>query len=193
MTNISPVANPTTSGTGLQFSSDHSSITTELEAQKRSQSKGQDELDVRTGEGLRQVEFIPISARPRTRGVPDRVLLDRANDVLDNIESSDPATMSLSLESLRYVTCELWTSVANCSQVHQSILTLIESLLTSMESVSRSQAAALRGAFKDLGGPALTESHLDVLQSQFIDEGYNPLAAFSSMEDGNGSGDDSSS
>jgi len=51
--------------------------------------------------------------------------------------------------------------------------------LNAAEKITPGLAAALRGATRDLRNPVLTETYAEIIRSQFIDEGYNPLAIIS--------------
>lgn len=136
-----------------------------------------------TGEAISgRVEFRPDSRKPLT-GTLDRSALLRATELTDNIESESEDELALTFESLRCAVSILWSSAANASIHHQDVLSLISSAITSDTSMNRDRAAALRGAFKDLASPLLTAQHVDVIQSQFIDVGYNPLEILSEFLD----------
>lgn len=146
-------------------------------------------LESGTGEGIGSIHFEPTVNRIRGAEKLDPRLLEKSVQTLDGIERLPAEDMSLAIESLRYVVCELWLSAARASQSHRSVLAIVESLVSSVETVTSSQAAALCGAFNDLRQPVITEQHLDVIRSQFIDEGYNPMAILSGLEsdpDGDG-------
>jgi hypothetical protein len=136
---------------------------------------------MKTGEGVDGVIFEP-SHRAYGAGKLDPSLLDRASELLDGIENASPEQMSLTIESLRFVACELWHSAEKASQYHQSLLALVEGMLLANECLNANQAATLRGAISDLASNSLNENYLDVVRSRFVDDGYSPLSVLSSME-----------
>lgn len=113
---------------------------------------------------------------------PDPVLLQRAADLLDDIESLDPESLALTIESLRNVVCKLWFTAASATVYHHSILANVESFLLSHDSVDSGQAAALRGAIKDLSLRSIGEQHASVVRSQFVDQGQKSLAILGDVE-----------
>jgi hypothetical protein len=106
----------------------------------------------------------------------DRDLLDRASELLVDIENQGRAEWETVLESLKCVANRLWPSVAKSSQYHRSILALIESLLTQISNLESGQASALRGAFSDLRILKLGEAQVNAVRSSFVDAGFRPLA-----------------
>lgn len=123
----------------------------------------------------------PLSRSIQDSGRVDPGLLERAMDLLEDVEHLEPDDLALTMESLRNAVCKLWLSVSGATVYHQSILANIESFLLSHESVNAGQAAALRGAVKDLKLTAIGEQHAEVVRSQFIDQGQKPLAFLSDL------------
>src|SRR5690348_6735733 len=149
-------------------------------------SRKSSNLSEGTGSTLGAIRFEPVSQRMRGVGQLDGSLLERAAEILDGIDHVDHQTMILAIESLKYVATELWASAAKASPYHQSILAAVDTLLRSNEGITDAQAVALRGAFKDLGQPKLSEQYVDVVISSLVDVGYNPLAPLSAMESSDG-------
>jgi hypothetical protein len=157
---------PTIAATGPQWDA--------VDSLRRSGSSSQDGA---TGTATKSpARFEPSISRLRGGERLDPALLERAAEVLEDIEHADPEAMSLGIESLRYVTCQLWLTAALASMYHRSILAIVESVILSAEQITAGQAVALRGAIKDLAQPKLSEQFVDVVRSRFIDEGHNPLA-----------------
>lgn len=150
-------------------------------ASRRAHSRGSDTGNV-TSTDVGAVRFEAAPRRPKATKQLDPVLLSRTEELLDDVEYRDPEGMALAIDSLRCVLCELWETASLASQYHQSILTQAEGLVRTAESISQSQAAALRGAIADLGRDDLTETHVEVSRSRFIEEGFNPLAILGNME-----------
>ena len=117
----------------------------------------------------------------------DRSLLRRAAVLLEDVEHQPIDDQAVALESLRNVAFRLWTSAERASIYHRSVLAMVESFLSEgRESVSGSQAAALRGAVKDLSLDSIGEQHAKVIRSQFIDSGQKPLSMFGRSDTGGG-------
>jgi len=139
-----------------------------------------------TGGGIDRVEFRPLAGRVRPGGRLDGSLLERATDILDDLEDTTAQEeIVLAIESLRCVVCELWITAAGASQHHQSILAILESFLRTTESVKPGQLSAVRGAFADLTAAVLSQEHVDINRSRFIDEGYSPLSCVDEVEHAN--------
>jgi hypothetical protein len=128
----------------------------------------------------------PTGRASKRRPRVDQSLLLRAAELLEGIEDVNDEDLTLTLEALRCVVFELWISVAEATQFHQSILAIVESFLLSREHLDGGQAAALRGAIKDLNLPLLGEQHVEVIRSQFIDQGHRPLAILSEYNGADG-------
>jgi len=142
-----------------------------------------------TGADVERARLEPQPRRRRTSGRLDRRLLSRAGEILENIEGLEEAEMALAIESLRCILCELWNTAASATSQHQSILAIAESMVNAVDSISLAQAAALRGAIVDLERDNLTETHVEVTRSRFIEEGYNPLAILSETSPADGGGE----
>ncbi len=137
-----------------------------------------------TGDGeFQRARFEPVGRSHTAPKSFNQGLLEKAEELLDNIESAEKDVSILKLESVRHVICELWNTSTYTSLQHQSLLALIEAFLAHIDLLQIEQAAALRGAFKDLAFPRLTEQHLDVIRSGLIDVGHNPLVAFSDISE----------
>lgn len=137
----------------------------------------------RTGEDtVQNVRFEPIGRATRKSKFLDRGLLEMSEELLEDIESAEADDAMMKMESLRYATCQLWSSATSASLQHQSLLALIESFVAERNSLDYTQAASLRGAIKDLSLHRLTEQHLEIIRSGLIDAGHNPLIAFSDVE-----------
>lgn len=135
-----------------------------------------------TGEsGIAGVEFRPSTIGTRKDGRLDRTVLSRAQELLEDIENETPEGVSVSMEALRFVVAELWRSALKSSEMHRAVLAVIESALLSSDEISANRAAAFRGAFRDLAAAIISPQHLEVIQSQFIDQGYNPMALLSDL------------
>jgi hypothetical protein len=159
-------------------------VTESLPHDPRSARQGKGaEVWVPTGETVTEMPMRPTGRGNKRRPKIDQSLLMRAAGLLDGIEDLNDEDLTLTLEALRCVVFELWISVAEATQFHQSILAIVESFLLSREHLDPGQAIALRGAIKDLNLPLLGEQHVEVIRSQFIDQGLKPLAILSEYND----------
>ena len=113
---------------------------------------------------------------PAEAGILDQVLLGRARDALDSLNLDDPAEMTVQVADLAARLCELWDCACDSSQRHQSVLALAEGAAMSWSLVTEGQVEALRMAIDYLCQDELTDTHVDLLRSRLIDEGYNPFA-----------------
>ena len=122
------------------------------------------------------------SRRPRAykSGLIDKTLLDRAFELLDSLDPGDAYETPLHLNSLAGTLMALWESAADCSQLHQDILAILENAVTCMRAddtlvLTESRLRVLREALNDLRQPQLAGAHVEVARSQFIREGFPPL------------------
>jgi len=142
-----------------------------------------------TGDDVERLRLETQPKRRRASGRLDRRLLVRAAEILENIDGLEDGDMTLAVESLRCVLCEMWNTAVSATSQHQSILAIAESLVNAVDAISFSQASALRGAIVDLECDNLTETHVEVTRTRFIEEGYNPLAILSEADQIHGGGD----
>jgi hypothetical protein len=126
------------------------------------------------------VRFEPRSSPSQPVGRLERELLGKSIELLDDLEIASTEDASLLIESLRNVCSRLWSSAATASQYHQSILVMVESVVASADPssvpISSRLVSALRGAMKDLANESLNETFVEVVRSQLIDQGLNPMS-----------------
>lgn len=140
--------------------------------------------DPGTGERVSQNSRFEPTGRKAPAASLDRALLARAEDLLDDIENAALDDQMLAMESMRCVVCQLWPSALKSSLQHRSLLAMIQAFIAGRDSLAFGSASALRGAIMDLASRNLTEQHLDIIRSGLIDEGHNPLVAFTDLVEG---------
>ncbi|HET6251099.1 MAG TPA: hypothetical protein VFE47_25655 [Tepidisphaeraceae bacterium] len=120
-------------------------------------------------------------------GAIDPILLNRALETIESIDSNDKQTFSVQVASLGGMVCEMWRTAKSSSQYHRQVLAAVDNaiictLLT--ETLTSRQISAIREALVDLKSPILTQANVDSIASHMIDENYGPLAMISELETG---------
>lgn len=115
-------------------------------------------------------------ASRRSEGRLDGALLARASEVLPGACLDDPGESQLVLETLACVCGELWASAMQCDRNRQELLALVEQVSLSWDCLDAERTQCLREAIQYLGGETVTDAHLEVMRSAFLDVGWKPLA-----------------
>ena len=116
------------------------------------------------------------------QGRIDPRLIERAIEIVESTESSDPIVRSTNLHSLSAVLSDMWETGLPSSPFHQALLAGIESaviqLAKSDPSRDSTRLSAVREALIDLGQRTITSAHIESVGSIFIDEGFGTAAPF---------------
>ncbi len=94
----------------------------------------------------------------------------------------DSYSFTIDLAALASVVFGMWASAVNSSDQHKAILTILEQAVLSATTLNDAQISALRSALVDLSSEVLTESHVEVTRTSFIDEGFSPMALLSEID-----------
>jgi len=157
----------------------------ELGFRSKRRSQGIDPSVTVTGDPTAAyTEFRSAGTRRSRAAEADKGLVERAIEILENVDPKDGYESTLSLGALRSIVYQLWKSVAECSLHHQATLAILERAVLSTTELDGSRVSAFREALIDLANPALTDSHVEMLRSHFIDLRSNALAALGDLAEG---------
>ena len=124
----------------------------------------------------------PTQGRQVGRGQIDRVLIDRATEIVDSLDPGDSYTFTIDLAALGSIVFGMWASAVSSSDQHQAILAILEQAVLSATTLQDAQISVLRSALGDLSSEVLGESHVEVTRARFIDEGFSPMALLSEID-----------
>ncbi len=155
----------TAGAVGTSGSSQDAGIT--LEARKASRTTDREPV-------ARQVR-----REPGATGQIDAALLRKALEIVDSIVPTHEINTPLFLAALGGTVLEMWESAATSSEYHQDILATLENAVraaTVSGSVTEQQLSAFREALTDLALTRLVRENAKVVRSEFIRQGFGPLA-----------------
>jgi hypothetical protein len=98
------------------------------------------------------------------------------------MDEEDPVRIEIDFQSLQSSVLGLWETAANTSVFHQEILSILESAILSVDAPVKEHLLVFREAIADLEANPITQAHVDVIRTQFIKRGFNPLAILDCMD-----------
>jgi hypothetical protein len=111
-------------------------------------------------------------------GQISRVLISRAAELIDSMETDDDVSLRLCLQDLASTISRMWEDADGCAQPHLDILATLERAVREAKGgcASPEQIRAFREAICDLSQSYLTPAHADVIRSRFLDVGFGSLS-----------------
>ncbi len=126
----------------------------------------------------------PSVVPERNRNRIDREQLENAIEIVEGIDLDVPDDADLAIASLVSIVGQMWSSATHASQEHQELLAILESALLSRtnETLTPGHVRVFREVLLDLRREELTAANVEVVQSQFLDEGFGPLSPFTDVD-----------
>ena len=126
----------------------------------------------------------PSVVPKRNRNQIDQELIEKAIEIVEGIDLDVPDDADLAMASLLSIVGRMWPSATHASEEHQEMLGILESALLggTNEPLTAGHARVFRELLLDLKREELTTANVEVVQSQFLDEGFGPLSPFNGVD-----------